>query len=50
MAKELANWIFWEDGDYYCFGCVQSRLNEINKNKEFAEDIDHEKGEECGYR
>lgn len=50
MDKELANWIFWEDeNNYYCFECVKKRLNEINTNKEFAEDIDYEGGDNCGY-
>ena len=50
MEKELANWIYYEDGHiYYCFECVQKRVDEINANKEFAEDIDYEGGDECGY-
>lgn len=50
MEKELANWIFYEEGHaYYCFECVQKRREEINMNKEFAEDINYEGGDECGY-
>ena len=50
MEKELANWIYYEDGNiYYCFDCVQKRVAEINANKEFAEDINYEDGEKCGY-
>ena len=48
--KELACWIYYEDGhNYYCFACVEKRMEEINKNKEFSEDIDFEGGDECGY-
>ncbi len=50
MNKELANWIFWEDEDnYYCFECIEKRMEEINTNKEFSEDIDYDNGDECGY-
>ena len=50
IDKELANWIYWEEGHtYYCFDCVQKRVDEINTNKEFAEDIDYEGGDDCGY-
>ena len=50
IDKELANWIYYEDGHiYYCFDCVQKRVDEINANKEFAEDIDYEGGDDCGY-
>lgn len=50
MEKELACWIYYEEGHtYYCFDCVQERVNEINENKEFAEDINYEDGDECGY-
>ena len=48
--KELANWIYYEDGDlFYCWDCVQQRVDEINKNREFADDINYEDGDECGY-
>jgi len=48
--KTLANWIFWENGDkHYCSECIQKRLDEINKNKEFKEDIDYDGGDTCGY-
>jgi hypothetical protein len=50
FGKELANWIYYEDGHiYYCFDCVQKRVDEINSNKEFAEDIDYVNGDDCGY-
>jgi hypothetical protein len=49
MKKELACWIYWEDAEYYCYDCVQKRLQEINKKKEFAGDINYEGGDECGY-
>lgn len=50
MDKELANWIYWEEGHiYYCFDCVQKRVEEINTNKEFADDINYEGGDDCGY-
>jgi hypothetical protein len=50
IDKELANWIYWEEGHiYYCFDCAQKRVDEINTNKEFAEDIDYEGGDDCGY-
>lgn len=47
--KELANWIYYEDGNYYCFNCVEKRVNEINVNKEFSNDIDYEGGDKCGH-
>lgn len=48
--KELACWIFYEEGHtYYCYECVDRRVDEINANKEFAEDINHESGDKCGY-
>jgi len=50
IDKELANWIYYEDGDiYYCFDCVQKRIDEINANKEFSDDINYEGGDKCGY-
>ena len=50
IDKELANWIYYEEGHtYYCFDCVEKRMKEINDNKEFAEEIDFEGGDECGY-
>lgn len=50
MEKQLANWIYYEDGDlFYCSDCVEKRLEEINENKEFSDDIDYEGGDECGY-
>lgn len=49
VEKELANWIFWEGEDYYCFPCVEKRISEINENKEFSEDIDYDAGDTCGY-
>jgi hypothetical protein len=50
MDKELACWIYEDDSnDYYCFDCMQIRLKEANKNKEFAGSIDYENGEECRY-
>ena len=49
-GKELACWIYYEEnGEYYCFSCVEKRMEEINTNKEFSEDIDFEGGDECGY-
>ena len=48
--KELACWIYYEDGStYYCYDCVDKRCIEINANKEFAEDINYEGGDTCGY-
>jgi len=48
--KQLANWIFWEDeNNYYCSECIEKKLEEINKNKEFAEYIDYAGGDKCGY-
>ena len=50
MNKELANWIFWEDeNNYYCSEHIEKRLEEINDNKEFAENIDYDGGDKCGY-
>ena len=49
MNKELANWIYWEDNIYYCFDCVEKRMEEINKNKELAESIHYESGDICDY-
>ena len=49
MNKEWANWIFWEDGNYYCYVHIEKRVEEINSNKEFAENIDYEGGDKCGY-
>ena len=48
-TKELANWIYWEDGIYYCLECVEKRVDEINKNKEYSHDIDYEGGDKCGH-
>lgn len=28
---------------------MEKRLEEVNKNKEFADSIDYENGQECGY-
>jgi hypothetical protein len=50
MKKELANWIYYEPGHtYYCLECVQKRIEEIDNNKEFADEIDYEGGDSCGY-
>lgn len=50
IEKKLAHWIYYEDGDkYYCFDCVNKRIEEIDTNKEFSDDIDYEDGETCGY-
>lgn len=50
MEKEFANWIFYEEEEnFYCFNCIQKRIEEINKNKEFLEDIDYGNGDKCGY-
>lgn len=50
MEKELAHWIYYEEAKiYYCFSCVQKRVEEINKNKEFSEEIDYDGGDTCGY-
>lgn len=50
VEKELACWIYYEDGHtFYCYDCVQKRVDEINTNKEFAEDINYEGGDTCGY-
>ena len=48
--KELANWIYYEDGHtFYCYNCVDKRVGEINEDKEFAEYINYEDGDKCGY-
>lgn len=48
--KELACWIYYEEGgEYYCFEHIQERMEEINSNKEFAEYINYEGGDTCGY-
>lgn len=50
MEKELARWIYWEDdNEFYCYECCMKRVDEINTNKEFADSIDYEGGQECGY-
>ena len=50
MEKELANWIYYEDGKaYYCSACIQERIAKINVNKEFAESINYEIGDQCGF-
>ena len=50
MEKQLACWIYYEDGsNYYCITCVDDRLDEINSNKEFSEDINYESGDKCGF-
>lgn len=50
MKKELARWIYYEDGHtFYCSVCMEIRLREINKNKEFSKDIDYKSGDKCGY-
>ncbi len=49
MEKELANWIFYECGVYYCSTCVEKRVNEINTKKEFEKDIAFDNGDRCGY-
>lgn len=48
--KELANWIYYEDGHtFYCETCIEKRVEEINQNREFSEDIDYDGGDTCGY-
>lgn len=50
MDKQLARWIYWEENnEYYCADCMEKRLEEVNKNKEFSDSIDYENGQECGY-
>lgn len=50
IEKELAYWIYYEDGHkYYCGNCIDKRIEEINRNQEFSEEIDYENGETCGY-
>ena len=50
MQKELANWIFYEESnDFYCEECIAKRVIEINNKKEFANYIDYENGDQCGY-
>lgn len=50
MEKQLARWVYYEDGDiFYCKSCIEKRLEEINYKKEFSEDINYEDGDECGY-
>lgn len=49
-VKELACWIYYEDSSpFYCFDCVEKRMEEINKNREFADEINYEGGDTCGY-
>lgn len=48
-TKSWAYHIFYEDSGYYCEDCMTKRLDEINTNKEFAEYIDFEHGNKCGY-
>lgn len=48
--KEEANWIYYEDGHtFYCLLHVKKRVEEINKNREFSDDIDYPGGDRCGY-
>lgn len=50
LEKGLAYWIYYEDGHtFYCENCIDKRVNDINENKEFSEDIDYEGGDECGF-
>lgn len=50
VEKGLAYWIFYEEGHtYYCENCIDKRVEEINTNKEFSDDIDYEGGDTCGY-
>jgi hypothetical protein len=47
LKKELANWIYYEDGDtFYCLSCVKKRLIEIKENNEFREDL---QDDECNF-
>ncbi len=48
--KQLANWIYYEEGDlFYCSDCIEKRLIDADENKEFADEIDYEGGDTCGY-
>ncbi len=49
MIMELAHWIFYEEEYFYCSSCIEKRLEEINSNREFAEYIDYENGDTCGF-
>lgn len=50
QEKEFANWIYWEEYYYfYCFPCIEKRLEEVNSSREFSDDIDYENGDTCGY-
>ena len=50
MDKQLARWIYYEDGDlFYCMECVEERMKEINENHEFSKEIDFDNGDTCGY-
>lgn len=50
MEKQLARWVYFEDGNkFYCKSCIEKRLEEINDKKEFSEDINYEGGDKCGY-
>lgn len=50
MGKQLAKWIYYEDSNkYYCSECIEKRLEKINANKEFSEEINYELGDTCGY-
>ena len=50
VEKGLSYWIFYEEGHtYYCENSIDKRVEEINTNKEFSDDIDYEGGDTCGY-
>ena len=49
MVKEEACWIWNEGNTYYCEDCVQGRVDEINTNREFADEILYGDGQECSY-
>lgn len=50
MTKQLAHWIYYEDGDiFYCYDCVRKRVDEINANREFSDSINYDNGDNCGF-
>ena len=50
VAKKIANWIYYEEkNNFYCFECVEKRLEEINSKREFSSDINYDAGDQCGY-
>lgn len=48
--KQTAAWLYYEEGEtFYCLDCVQTRIDEVNTNKEFASEINYQVGEKCSF-